>query len=152
MSLNDVTQGNVRAVLAIADRNAMAHSIESRVPYLDHRVVEFGFGLPDDFKTARGERKIVLREVARRRLPPLVAERRARIGFGVPISAWLRKSLRPVLIETIRAPEVTRGDVFEPSRTERFVEEFLRGRHEDVAAVWRIFALACWLRVYAATV
>lgn len=152
MSCADVTRGNIPAVLAVTDRNAMAHSVESRVPFLDHRVVEFAFGLPDDFKTRRGALKIVLRAVARRRLPALIAERRGRIGFGMPIADWMRHALKPSLIETVNGPEVTRNDVFDPAKTQRFVTEFLQERHEDVASVWRIYALARWLRAYRAAV
>ena len=148
MSYADITRGNVPAVLGIADRNAMAHSVESRVPYLDHRVVEYGFGLPDDFKTWRGGQKIVLRDVARRTLPTMVAERRARIGFGMPIRDWMRGPLRPVIVDTVHGPEVARGDVFDAGKTRRFVSGFLNGEHDDVAAVWRIFATARWLRMY----
>jgi hypothetical protein len=64
----------------------------------------------------------------------------------------MRRSLRASLLETVRAPEVTRGDVFQPSRTERFVTAFLDGRHDDVASVWRIYALTRWLHSYAAIV
>lgn len=150
MSLADLTRGNVPAVLAVTDRNAMAHSVESRVPYLDHRLVEFAFGLPDDLKTSRGVRKVVLREVARRRLPALVAERRGRTGFGMPIREWLRGPLRTSVVDAVHGPAVTQGDVFEPATARRFVMEFLSGAHDDVAAVWRIYAAARWLQVYGA--
>jgi asparagine synthase (glutamine-hydrolysing) len=148
MSFADVTRGNVPAVLTVTDRNAMAHSVESRVPFLDHRVVEFAFGLPDDFKTRRGALKIVLRHVARGRLPALIAERRGRIGFGMPIADWMRHAMKPSLIETVNGPEVTRNDLFDPAKTQRFVTGFLQERHKDVASVWRIYALARWLRAY----
>ena len=152
MQWQDLLRGNVPAVLAIADRNAMAHSIESRVPYLDHRVVELGFWLRDTWKTTAGDRKIVLREVARKRVPPIVAERRARIGFGMPIGDWMRGSLRSTLLETVHSQEVTRSSLFEPSGTQHFVTDFLEARHQDMASVWRIFALARWMRVYGAAV
>ena len=151
MSYVDLTRGNVPAILSVTDRNAMAHSIESHVPYLDHRLVEFAFRLSDDFKTFRGGRKIVLREIARRQLPPMVAERSARIGFGMPIQDWMRGPLRSVLLDTVNGPEVARGDVFDPTRTQRVVTEFLTGQNDDGAAVWRIYAAARWLRLYRPT-
>lgn len=151
MTLTDLTIGNVPAVLGIGDRNAMAHSVESRVPYLDHRLVEFAFGLPDQFKTCGGEVKIVLRDVAKRRLPRLVAERRGRIGFGMPIVDWMRQSLRPSILDAVDSADVAASGVFDRTRAQRFVTDFLQGRHQDVGAVWRIYALARWLDVYHVT-
>lgn len=151
MTWTDLTMGNVPGVLAIGDRNAMAHSVESRVPYLDHRLVEFAFGLPDQFKTCGGDVKIVLRDVAKRRLPRLVAERRGRIGFGMPIVDWMRQSLRPSILDAVDSADVAASGVFDRTRAQRFVTDFMQGRHQDSVAVWRIYALARWLDVYAVT-
>jgi asparagine synthase (glutamine-hydrolysing) len=147
MSFDDITRGNVPAALSVGDRNAMAHSVESRVPFLDHELVEFAFRLPDDLKTSRGEHKIVLRDVARRRLPAQVAERRARVGFGAPIRDWMRGPLRSRLQEIARSTVVRDGDLFNPHQTERFIAGFLEGKHDDDATVWRIDALVRWIRV-----
>ncbi len=148
MSFDDITHGNVPAALSVGDRNAMAHSVESRVPFLDHQLVEFAFQLPDDYKTLGGEYKIVLRDVARRRLPPMVAERRARIGFGAPIREWMRGPLRSRIQEMARSPLVREGDLFDPRKTEQFVDDFLAGRHEDDGAVWRMHAFVRWMQSY----
>ena len=71
----DVRWGNVKIVLGYGDRNAMAHSIEARVPYFDRAFVELLFSLPDDFKIGNGDRKRALRDVARRYVPPEITER-----------------------------------------------------------------------------
>src|SRR5262245_34321183 len=67
--LNDILAGNLRPVLAVTDRNSMAHSIEARVPYVDSRIVEFAFQLPDSYKIGSGRRKRILRRIAERYLP-----------------------------------------------------------------------------------
>ena len=80
----DVRWGNVKIVLGYGDRNAMAHSIEARVPYFDRAFVELLFSLPDTFKIGNGDRKRALRDVARRYVPPEITERADRMGYGTP--------------------------------------------------------------------
>ena len=85
----DVRWGNVKIVLGYTDRNAMAHSVEARVPFFDRALVEFAFTLPDHFKVGDGQRKRILRDSARAFLPPEVTERPDRLGFAVPAGALM---------------------------------------------------------------
>ncbi len=89
----DVRWGNVKIVLGYGDRNAMAHSIEARVPYFDRAYVELMFSLPDTFKIGNGDRKRALRDVARRYVPPEITERGDRMGYGTPDEAMIRGPL-----------------------------------------------------------
>ena len=95
--LTDVFTGNLRPVLAMTDRNAMAHSIEARVPYIDRRIIEFAFQLPDRYKVGGGKRKRILRLLAERYLPHTIVTRTDRIGFGAPINQWLTTDFREEL-------------------------------------------------------
>jgi asparagine synthase (glutamine-hydrolysing) len=147
--LADVLTGNLRSVLAVTDRNAMAHSIEARVPYVDRRIVEFAFHLPDGYKIGDGKRKRILRLLARRYLPKAIVTRVDRIGFGAPIEQWLRADFRA---ELASLPD---GDVFSHStlvdrfRLRSYVDDFLTGRHRASSTVWRLYAIDTWARVYA---
>ena len=89
----DVRWGNVKIILGYGDRSAMANAIEARVPYFDRAFVELLFSLPDTFKVGLGERKRVLRDVARRHVPPEITERSDRLGFGTPDEAMIRGPL-----------------------------------------------------------
>jgi asparagine synthase (glutamine-hydrolysing) len=144
----DVTGYNLKAVLAITDRNSMAHSVEARVPYLDHRVVELAFGLPDHYKAGAGLRKRILREVARGYVPAGVLARRDRIGFGAPERDWIRGALR----DSVRASAESLGGRFpgliDPRRLQSFVEGFYAGTHDDHRALWRCYALDAWAGAY----
>jgi asparagine synthase (glutamine-hydrolysing) len=75
-------------LLRYEDRNSMAFSIESRVPFLDHRLVEFCLNMPDDLKIHEGWTKYVIREAGRNDLPPEVTWRRKKLGFATPESKW----------------------------------------------------------------
>ena len=81
-------------ILAKVDRMSMAHSIEVRPPFLDHRIVEFAARLPDGLKIRGAEQKVMLRRLMRNRLPPSVL-RRKKVGFDIPAHEWLRGPAAP---------------------------------------------------------
>lgn len=127
-------------MLVKVDRASMAHHLEARVPFLDHRLVEFGVGLPEVY-TLGTNGKRVLRELHERRFGRTLA-RRKKMGFGVPVEKWLRGPLD-------RACE----RLFESRRLERFgilsTSELSAGRHRawlqrDPVVLWHTFALAAW--------
>ena len=104
----DVRWGNAKLILAYADRSAMAHSVEARVPYFDRQLVEFAFSLPDHYKVGDGERKRILRDVARPYLPAEITERPDRTGFAVPDERLMRDGVglaaREVVLDPRRSP------------------------------------------------
>ena len=83
-------------LLPIVDRMSMAHSVEVRAPFLEHKVVEFGMRIPGRLKVRRGSLKHVLRKVAERHLGPEIVQR-PKVGFGFPLAYWMRGELRPLM-------------------------------------------------------
>lgn len=146
--LNDVLTGNLRPALAVTDRNAMAHSIEARVPYVDQRIIEFAFRLPDDFKIGGGKRKRILRLLAERYLPKAIVARVDRIGFGAPIEHWLKTDFRTELMAISNDDVFSRSEVVDLSALRSYIEDFLAGRHRDAGTVWRLYAVDVWARVH----
>jgi asparagine synthase (glutamine-hydrolysing) len=143
----DVKWGNAKVVLGLTDRTSMAHSIEARVPFFDLRLMQLAYSLPDHFKVGRGERKRILRDVARRFLPPAVTERKDRMGFGTPDRDMIRGALWPEMEERIRAAD---GPMFSAALP-RFIDDFRSGAHDDFRAVWRIYALTRWAAEFGVT-
>jgi asparagine synthase (glutamine-hydrolysing) len=139
----DVRWGNVKIVLGYTDRNAMAHSVEARVPFFDRALVELAFSLPDHFKVGDGQRKRVLRDVARGFLPAEVTERPDRMGFAVPADRLMR-----ALLAEARAAILEGGLRSEPlldrPRVVRLLERFASGDARRAHEVWRLYAAATW--------
>jgi asparagine synthase (glutamine-hydrolysing) len=144
----DVLTGNLRTVLAITDRNAMAHSIEARVPYVDRKIVEFAFHLPDEYKVGDGTRKRILRLLGGRYLPKAIVSRVDRIGFGAPMGQWLRSDFRDELTALAEDDVFGRSSLIDRRALRSYVGEFLAGRHREASAIWRLYAISNWVGAY----
>jgi asparagine synthase (glutamine-hydrolysing) len=140
----DVRWGNLKIVLGYGDRSAMAHSIESRVPYLDTAFVEWMFSLPDDYKIGGGERKRLQRDVARQWLPPMITDRVDRMGYGTPDAQMIRHDLWPDIRASVLDPGFAAHGWVERTAVERFLGDFHAGRHNDYRAIWRLWMLSRW--------
>jgi asparagine synthase (glutamine-hydrolysing) len=147
----DVHWGNVKIVLGYGDRNAMAHSIEARVPYFDRTFVELMFQLPDTFKIGNGDRKRALRDVGRRHVPPEITERADRMGYGTPDEAMIRGPLFELMTEAVNDPAFRSAEWIVPAEADRLLAGFREGHHNDFRAIWRLFALSRWARRFSLT-
>ena len=140
-----VVETNLQSTMLHQDRNSMAHSIESRLPYLDHRVVELAFRLPVEWKIHRGERKRVLLEVARRLLPPEITERQDKKAI-ISSPDWIDlRAHRDAVLEASRSQALRECALIDSKRMARFVDDYFGGRHHDTPAVWRLYTASRWL-------
>jgi asparagine synthase (glutamine-hydrolysing) len=130
----DVRWGNVKIVLGYGDRNAMAHSVEARVPYFDRAFVELLFSLPDNYKIGNGDRKRILRDIARRYVPAEITERPDRMGYGTPDEEMLRGPLRDTVAEAVNDPAFAQTGWIDMPEAARFLTGFHEGRHRDYRA------------------
>jgi asparagine synthase (glutamine-hydrolysing) len=134
-------------VLVKVDRMSMAHSIESRVPLLDHPLVELALSLPLSFKIRRGERKYLLRQVAARMLPKSVLAKRKQ-GFGVPLGLWFRGRLREAFGDVLRSSRAEQRGYFEPKEMQRVLDEHLSGKRDHEFRLWQLLMFELWSRAY----
>lgn len=123
-------------ILVKVDRMSMAHALETRAPFLDHKVVEFALGLPPDMKIRRGRTKWILRRIGRRYLPSGIL-RRPKQGFMVPLDAWCAGPLRPVLEEKVAASPLFRG-----AAVRGLIEAHAAGRADHSVKLWLLLLLA----------
>src|SRR5579862_2414484 len=128
------------------DQMSMAASIESRVPFLDHPLTEWVAALPQAMKLRGTTTKWILREAMSGRLPPPVLARR-KMGFPVPVGAWLRAKWRPLLEEYVSGPRLRDRGLFDRCAIERLVGEHLRGvNHSE--RLWALLTFEIWARVF----
>jgi asparagine synthase (glutamine-hydrolysing) len=149
MLYRETQHTNVPAVLMYSDRNAMAHSVEARFPYLDHRIVELSFSLPASYKVGFGRRKRLLLETAKQYLPASVIESKRKRQF-VLMSNWmpLRGEHSTAIRDAARSPAWAKLAYINVEKMRAFVDDYLAGRHEDGFAVWRIFTASRWLDLF----
>jgi len=134
-------------ILALSDRLSMAHSLEIRVPLVDHVLVERIFGLPDHVKIGWWRSKRLLKRALRTRLPHahLHAPKR---GFVGPTSAWLRDELRDVLGDELSPARLKRLGYFNPSAVGRFFDEHMMRRRNREGILWALLSFSVWHRLY----
>jgi asparagine synthase (glutamine-hydrolysing) len=134
-------------ILTKVDRMSMAHSIESRVPLLDHQVVMFAASLPSHMKLQGGERKRVLKRVAASVLPPEVLSRRKQ-GFAVPLDTWFRSSLKEFVVDTLQSRLARQRGYFQSQFVDRVLGEHLAGRRDHSLRLWQLVMFELWHRRY----
>jgi asparagine synthase (glutamine-hydrolysing) len=146
----DVTELNLPNVLGITDHNSMAHSLEARVPFLDHRIVELAFALPAAFKVGEGMRKRILRTLALRYVPPSVSARTDSIGFGTPQGRWMRNELRASIESAALDGVFQRDPLFDGAAARRLIKRYYEGNRApaDERQVWTLFALHSWYQAF----
>lgn len=136
----DVTGYLPDDILTKVDRMSMAVSLEARVPYLDHEVVEHAMAIPAERKLRGGQTKVVLRESFSALLPPLVRGR-GKEGFSIPMKNWLRGPLMPMLMELLDHRRVRDRGWFRPNEVGRLVSEHIRGRENHAHRLWCLMSL-----------
>ncbi len=130
-------------LLVKVDRASMACSLEMRTPFLDHRLVEFAAGLASSLKVRRFQMKHILKKAVEPWLPREIVYRQKR-GFSVPISAWMRGELRPLLEETLSAERLKRQGWFQPAFVQRLLDEHWSGRADQRKTLWTLLMFQLW--------
>jgi asparagine synthase (glutamine-hydrolysing) len=143
----DLQSYMVDDLLTVADRTSMAVSLEVRVPFLDHPLVEFMAGVPGDLKIRRLQKKHLLKKAFEKDLPREVLHRR-KAGFSLPIARWLREDLRGLLEDVLSPRRLAQDGLFEPSVVESLKREhFLRTRDRS-SALWGLLMFHLWADNY----
>jgi asparagine synthase (glutamine-hydrolysing) len=143
----DIKTYLVDDILVKVDRMSMATSLEARVPFLDHRVVEFAARLPSSLKLYNGESKWILKQAMGDLLPPKI-QRRGKEGFSIPIKNWLKNELRPLMLEVLSPANIKRSGFFDPQEVQRLVDEHLRNVENHSHRLWALMMFGIWHDTY----
>lgn len=149
MSVSQLTASNLQMLLHWEDRNSMAHSIESRVPFLDYRLVEFVVGLPDEFKLFRGVTKRVLRESMRSTIPASIVGRMDKLGFATPEEVWVREQAPQAFRQQVAKALEAAPDIFNADALRTEVDTIIDGTRAFSFLPWRIANFGQWYQTFA---
>lgn len=143
----DIESYLVDNLLLRGDKMTMAASIEGRMPLLDHELAEYAARLPASLKASPRHTKIVIREIARRRLPPELLNRK-KIGFAVPVASWFRGRLGVALDRLTLGPDARHDPLVEPERIRRALALHRSGRYDFGKELWSVLTLDVWARIF----
>jgi asparagine synthase (glutamine-hydrolysing) len=135
-------------LLHIDDRNSMAHSIESRPPFLDHRLVEYLFSLPYDMKISDGYTKYILREALRGILPEKIRTRRDKMGFATPMKVWFKGELAGTVSDMLRSAAFRKRGIFDTKEVEYALRLHAGGAKDLSFTIWSWVNLEIWFRLF----
>lgn len=136
----------LRSLLHYGDAMSMAHSIESRLPFLDYRLVEFVFSQPWDYKLVGMTGKVLLRDAVTSQLPRAWIATRRKLGFVTPLRAWLEREADSFVKPILLSPEMTARGIFDLRRLERMLNAFFSGNISIENQVFRWLTTELWFR------
>jgi asparagine synthase (glutamine-hydrolysing) len=131
-------------ILVRVDRATMRYSLEARVPFLDHRVIEHAWTLPMSYKIHEGRGKWIIREILRRYIPNQLVDR-PKQGFSVPIGTWLRGPLREWGESLLTEQRLATDGFFSPDTVRNIWNEHQRGHVDAQHLLWSILMFQAWL-------
>jgi asparagine synthase (glutamine-hydrolysing) len=145
----DVKSYLVDDILTKVDRASMAHSLEVRVPLLDHEVMEFAARVPSRYKLARGRGKVIFKKALEGLLPQEIIDR-PKMGFSIPLAAWLRGALKEMFEQRVLSNSAFIATLFDQEPIRRWWAQHQRGTRDFSTPLWALLVLECWGRRFLA--
>jgi asparagine synthase (glutamine-hydrolysing) len=143
-----LTYDSLPQLLRYADRNAMAFSRETRLPFLDNDLVEFVSRLPDRALVGDGWQKLILRQAGEALIPRQISWRADKMGYAAPLDRWLRGPLKTWAHERLFNGSVTHLGAYDRAGLQRLWDEHQAGTGEHSWALWRWISLSEWLSLF----
>jgi asparagine synthase (glutamine-hydrolysing) len=130
-------------ILQKVDRASMTVSLEGREPFLDQRVIEWAAQLPMEYKYNNGNKKFIIKEIVHKYIPKEMLDR-PKMGFGIPIAAWLQKDLKQYVDKYFDSEFVTKQNIFNNTEVQRIKASFYNGKVERAEKIWYILMFQMW--------
>jgi asparagine synthase (glutamine-hydrolysing) len=130
-------------LLPLTDRISMAHSLEVRVPFLDHELMEFAASMPAGLKIHKLTKKYILKKVAATVLPEQIVQG-AKRGFSIPLTDWLRGELRQLVVRQLSPERLDKIGIFDSHYVSRLLQEHLDGTNNHENRIWALLMFSLW--------
>ena len=143
----DIKTYLVDDILVKVDRMSMAASLETRVPFLDHRFVEFAATIPAHYRLRGKRTKSILKDTMRPLLPDMILKR-GKEGFSIPIKTWMKNELRPLMTDVLSERNVKEKGFFSPTVVQKLVREHLTNRENHSHRLWGLMMFHMWYDLY----
>lgn len=143
----DLRHGLPADMLTKVDRMSMLHSLEVRVPFLDHKLVEWAFALPDNVKLKGNTTKWILKEAFKDILPADILHKRKH-GFDVPVGEWFKNELRDVIEDVCSTQTINKRGLFNPQAVQKILKDHTTGKRDYNNQLWILLSLELWQREY----
>ncbi|RMF64678.1 MAG: asparagine synthase (glutamine-hydrolyzing), partial [Calditrichaeota bacterium] len=143
----DIKTYLVDDILVKVDRMSMATSLEARVPFLDHRFVEFTARIPSSFKLRGKQTKHLLKRAMSPHLPEQILKR-GKEGFSIPIKNWLKVELKDLMLDVLSPDRIAREGFFQPHFVQQLIHEHLSGKENHSHRIWAMMVFGIWQDVY----
>jgi asparagine synthase (glutamine-hydrolysing) len=130
-------------ILAKVDRASMSVALESREPFLDHKIIEYAATLPLSYKYRKGKRKYILRKILSKYLPEALFDR-PKQGFALPVEEWLGNDLKPLFTDYLSEQRINKGGIFNPEIITRMLDDYLKGRGGNAHKLWFLLMFEMW--------
>jgi asparagine synthase (glutamine-hydrolysing) len=134
-------------LLVKMDIATMVNSLEARVPFLDHELMEFVAGIPSHLKLKGSMTKFILKKTFSDLLPRAILKRK-KMGFAVPISRWFRKELKGYVHEILLDSKALNRGYFRERAIQRLLDDHIALRYDHSAKIWALLILEIWFRVF----
>jgi asparagine synthase (glutamine-hydrolysing) len=152
MLYSDTTVYLPNDMLVKVDRMSMAHSLEVRAPFLDHKLVDLAFQIPDKYKLKNlFNKKYILKEVMRDKLPEIILNRK-KAGFNSPVSYWLKNSLKESSHDYILSDKFLNNGFFNPEVIIKLLNDHSKGVSDNSHKIWSLYILSIWFEMFNAKV
>lgn len=143
----DIKSYLVDDILVKVDRMSMANSLEARVPFLDHRFVEFAASIPSGLRLNGKKTKYILKKALQNELPLQIIER-GKEGFSIPIKNWLKNELKSMMLDSLSEANVRDKGFFDPRYVNRLVSEHINGNENHSHRLWALMVFHMWHDLY----
>lgn len=148
LSYHFITNITIPALLHYEDRSSMAHSIESRIPFLDYRLVELGLNLKPEYLSYKGISRPLYRKTLEPYLPKEITSRRDKLGFPTPFSVWTRTILKDLILDTLTDSESILFDYIRKDVLISNLNKHFEGKIDYSWEIWRLLSLNSIFRIY----